>query len=73
MLAGYNKSGLGGAGNTVTPRPDPYEGGAVINSTKPIPPTVTDRPKLPEPVRVGDLLPGVLAEMRRIQREREGR
>lgn len=26
-----------------------------------------------EPVKLGDDLPGVLAEMRRIQREREGR
>ena len=73
MLAGYNKSGLGGAGNTVIPRPNAYRGGAVNNGTKPIPPTVTDRPKLPEPVRVGDLLPDVLAEMRRIQGEREAR
>ena len=34
---------------------------------------VPTEPPAREPIRLGDLLPDVLAEMRRIQREREAR
>ena len=72
MLGGRTENGLGGAGNTVTPRPDHCKGVAMPDSTRTVRPASPDRPKT-EPVRLGDLLPDVLAEMRRLQREREAR
>lgn len=44
----------------------------MTHTTHTTPPTPPNRPKA-EPSRLGAWLPDVLAEMRRIQREREGR
>lgn len=61
------KNGLGGAGNTVIRGLTTAKEWLMPNPTNP--PARVSR----EPVRLGDALPDVLAEMRRIQREREAR
>lgn len=78
-MAPQHKSGLGGAGNTVSPRPNHWNGVAMDKPTVVPDSSHVDRlngcpcpwcaPPSREPVRLGDALPDVLAEMRR----REGR